>query len=160
MLNSICVLTGCDILQHPTNRIFTVWTSDKLITWIVHKLVEIRILCNIPGIHVCVCFHLESQIYWQKWDVCQRRPRWGEEHTPRPPQRPGGQTRGRAPGECGVFTALTLDTVSVSTGLCSIWPWSTEAVLSRWGIFITIAKNTLYGSKLFIFILCQKSLGY
>ncbi len=39
-------------------------------------------------------------------------------------------------------------------------PWSTKAVLSLWGIFVEIAKNTLYGSKLYIFILCQKSLGY
>ncbi len=31
---------------------------------------------------------------------------------------------------------------------------------SRWGIFVAIAKNTLYGSKLLIFILCQKSVGY
>ncbi len=29
-----------------------------------------------------------------------------------------------------------------------IWPWTTKPVLSRWGIFVTIAKNTLYGSKL------------
>ncbi len=28
-----------------------------------------------------------------------------------------------------------------------MWPWSTEAVLSRWGIFVAIANNTLYGSK-------------
>ncbi len=27
-------------------------------------------------------------------------------------------------------------------------------------IFVAIAKNTLYGSKLLIFLLCQKSLGY
>ncbi len=32
--------------------------------------------------------------------------------------------------------------------------------LSRWGIFVAIANNTLYGSKLLIFLLCQKSLGY
>jgi len=32
-------------------------------------------------------------------------------------------------------------------------PWSTKAVLSRWGIFIAIAKNTLYGSKLYIFLM-------
>ncbi len=32
--------------------------------------------------------------------------------------------------------------------------------LSRWGIFVEIAKNTLYGWKLLIFLLCQKSLGY
>ncbi len=37
-----------------------------------------------------------------------------------------------------------------------MWPWSTKAVLSRWGIFVAIAKNTLYGSKLLIFLLCQK----
>uniref|UniRef100_A0A673L5W7 Bifunctional heparan sulfate N-deacetylase/N-sulfotransferase 1-like n=1 Tax=Sinocyclocheilus rhinocerous TaxID=307959 RepID=A0A673L5W7_9TELE len=36
----------------------------------------------------------------------------------------------------------------------------TKAVLSRWGIFVAIANNTLYGSKLSIFLLCQKSLGY
>ncbi len=41
-----------------------------------------------------------------------------------------------------------------------MWPWSTKAVLSRWGIFVAIAKNTLYGSKLSIFLLCQKSLEY
>ncbi len=41
-----------------------------------------------------------------------------------------------------------------------MWPWSTTAVLNRWGIFVAIAKNTSYGSKLLIFLLCQKSLGY
>ncbi len=35
--------------------------------------------------------------------------------------------------------------------------WSTKPVLSRWGILL-ITKNTLYVSKLYIFILCQKSL--
>ncbi len=39
-------------------------------------------------------------------------------------------------------------------------PWSTKAVISNTGIFVAIAKNTLYGSKLSIFLLCQKSLGY
>ncbi len=28
------------------------------------------------------------------------------------------------------------------------------------GIFAAVANNTLYGSKLYIFLLCQKSLGY
>ncbi len=32
-----------------------------------------------------------------------------------------------------------------------MWPWSTKPVLSRWGIFVAIAKNTLYGSKLSFF---------
>uniref|UniRef100_A0A671Q229 G protein-coupled receptor kinase n=1 Tax=Sinocyclocheilus anshuiensis TaxID=1608454 RepID=A0A671Q229_9TELE len=31
---------------------------------------------------------------------------------------------------------------------------------SSTGIFVAIANNTLYGSKLYIFLLCQKSLGY
>ncbi len=34
--------------------------------------------------------------------------------------------------------------------------WSTKPVLSRWSIFVAIANNTLYGSKLYIFLLCQK----
>ncbi len=38
--------------------------------------------------------------------------------------------------------------------------WSTKPVLSRWSIFIAIANNTLYGLKLYIFLLCQKSLAY
>ncbi len=38
--------------------------------------------------------------------------------------------------------------------------WSTKPVFSRWGIFVAIANNTLYGLKLYIFILCQKSLAY
>ncbi len=38
--------------------------------------------------------------------------------------------------------------------------WSTKPVLSRWSIFVAIAKNTLYGLKLNIFLLCQKSLAY
>ncbi len=28
-----------------------------------------------------------------------------------------------------------------------MWPWSTNTVISLWGIFIVITKNTLYGSK-------------
>ncbi len=28
-----------------------------------------------------------------------------------------------------------------------LWPWTTKAVLSRWGIFVAIATNALYGSK-------------
>ncbi len=46
---------------------------------------------------------------------------------------------------------------TVSDYMC---PWSTKAVLSNTGIFVAIANNTLYGSKLSIFLLCQKSLGY
>ncbi len=38
--------------------------------------------------------------------------------------------------------------------------WSTKPVLSRWGIFVAIANNTLYGLQLYIFILCQKALAY
>ncbi len=34
--------------------------------------------------------------------------------------------------------------------------WSTKPVLRRWSIFVIIANNTLYGSKLYIFLLCQK----
>ncbi len=41
-----------------------------------------------------------------------------------------------------------------------LWPWSTKPVWSRWGIFVEIAKNTLYVSKLSGFLLCQKSLGF
>ncbi len=41
-----------------------------------------------------------------------------------------------------------------------MWPWTTKAVISSTGIFVAIANNTLYGSKLSIFLLCQKLLGY
>ncbi len=41
-----------------------------------------------------------------------------------------------------------------------MWRWSTKAVISNTGIFVAIANNTLYESKLLIFLLCQKSLGY
>ncbi len=37
--------------------------------------------------------------------------------------------------------------------------WSTKPVLSHW-VFVAIANNTLYGLKLYIFLLCQKSLAY
>ncbi len=30
--------------------------------------------------------------------------------------------------------------------------WSTKPVLSRWSIFVAIANNTFYGSKLYIFL--------
>ncbi len=33
-----------------------------------------------------------------------------------------------------------------------MWPWSTKPDLSSTGIFVAIAKNTLYGSKLSIFL--------
>ncbi len=35
-----------------------------------------------------------------------------------------------------------------------------NAVISSTGVFVAITNNTLYGSKLYIFILCQISLGY
>ncbi len=35
-----------------------------------------------------------------------------------------------------------------------------KTVVSYMGIFVAIANNTLYGSKLSIFLLCQKSMGY
>ncbi len=41
-----------------------------------------------------------------------------------------------------------------------LWPWTTKPVLSRWGIFVAISNNTLCVSKLFIFLLCQKSSGH
>ncbi len=42
-----------------------------------------------------------------------------------------------------------------------VWPRSTKPVWSRCrGIFVAIAKNTLYESKWAIFLLCQKSLEY
>ncbi len=34
------------------------------------------------------------------------------------------------------------------------------STLNRRGIFVAIANNTLFGSELSIFLLCQKSLGY
>ncbi len=37
-------------------------------------------------------------------------------------------------------------------------PWSTKAVISSTAIFVAIDNNTLYESKLYIFLLCQKSL--
>ncbi len=48
----------------------------------------------------------------------------------------------------------------IRTPMAHMWPWTTKPVLSRWGIFVAIAKNTLHGSKLLIFLLCQKSLGH
>ncbi len=39
-------------------------------------------------------------------------------------------------------------------------PCSTKAVISNTAIFVAIDNNTLYGSKLYIFLLWQKSLGY
>ncbi len=44
--------------------------------------------------------------------------------------------------------------------LSHMCPCSTKAVISNTGIFVAIDNNTLYGSKLSIFLLCQKSLGY
>ncbi len=35
-----------------------------------------------------------------------------------------------------------------------------KSSISITGIFVAIANNTVYGSKLYIFLLCQKSLGY
>ncbi len=38
--------------------------------------------------------------------------------------------------------------VCVCVCIPDVGPWTTKPVLSRWGIFVAIAKNTLYGSKL------------
>ncbi len=48
----------------------------------------------------------------------------------------------------------------VSRGQGLYLTWEHKHSLKLLGIFVAIAKNTLYGSKLSIFMLCQKSLGY
>ncbi len=58
------------------------------------------------------------------------------------------------------YVAVSYVSKSEKKGAVYLWPWTTKPVLSRWGIFLAIAKNTLYGSKLLIFLLCQKSLGH
>ncbi len=57
--------------------------------------------------------------------------------------------------ECTFLSSRALERIRAY-----LWPLTTNAVLSRWDIFVAIAKNTLYGSNLYIFLLCQKSLGY
>ncbi len=47
-------------------------------------------------------------------------------------------------GICWIFTRLNM------------WPWTTKPVLSCRGVFFAIAKNTLHGLKLYIFLLCHK----
>ncbi len=42
----------------------------------------------------------------------------------------------------------------------NMWPCSTKPVISRWGLFVAIVNNTLYWSKLMIFLSWQKSLWY
>ncbi len=54
----------------------------------------------------------------------------------------------------------TLYISCISIIIPNMWLWSTKAVISNTGIFVAIANNTLYGSKLYIFILWQKSLWY
>ncbi len=39
-------------------------------------------------------------------------------------------------------------------------PGAQNQSLSRWGMFVAIARNKMYGLKLLIYLLCQKSLGY
>ncbi len=58
-----------------------------------------------------------------------------------------------------LYVYLTSDT-NQSCWWGDMCPWSTKPVLSRWGIFVVIVTNTLYETKLFIFLLCQKSLVY
>ncbi len=42
----------------------------------------------------------------------------------------------------------------------NMWPCSTKPVISRRGLFVAIVNNTLYWSKLMIFLSWQKSLWY
>uniref|UniRef100_A0A672MNG7 Eukaryotic translation initiation factor 6 n=1 Tax=Sinocyclocheilus grahami TaxID=75366 RepID=A0A672MNG7_SINGR len=48
--------------------------------------------------------------------------------------------------EIGCFAKLTNTYCLVAIGGSENF-YSTKAVLSRWGIFVAIAKNILYGSK-------------
>ncbi len=57
---------------------------------------------------------------------------------------------------CIVFISCSLYSIIITI----FWPWTTKPVLSSTGKIVAIASNTLYGSKLSIFLLCQKSLGY
>ncbi len=64
-----------------------------------------------------------------------------------------------------IYAILFITTTGFSTPTLYInnydmWPWTAKPVICRWGIFVEIAKNTLYGSKWeFFFILYQNSLG-
>ncbi len=40
---------------------------------------------------------------------------------------------------------------SITIKHAQMWPWITKPALSCWGMFLAIAKNTLYGSKLYFF---------
>ncbi len=67
----------------------------------------------------------------------------------------------------GLYNSINARKISLTSSFklvqftkLNMWPWSTNAVLSRWGIFVAIAKNTLYGSKWLIFLLCQKWFGH
>ncbi len=53
---------------------------------------------------------------------------------------------------CGLFG------VGLYYNIHKMCPLSNKAVISSTAIFVVMANNTLYGSKLYIFILCQKSL--
>ncbi len=53
---------------------------------------------------------------------------------------------------CGLFG------VGLYYNIHKMCPLSNKAVISSSAIFVVMANNTLYGSKLYIFILCQKSL--
>ncbi len=59
-----------------------------------------------------------------------------------------------------LHSVMTRNNVLIFQEKVILCPCSTEAVISNTGIFVAIANNTLYGSKLYIFLLCQKSLGY
>ncbi len=48
----------------------------------------------------------------------------------------------------------TMASSSQYTVLSCLFVTLDHKTLSRWGIFVAIAKNTLYGSKLLIFLLC------
>ncbi len=60
------------------------------------------------------------------------------------------------------YSNLHLTNMSYFLSLAQVFKCDPGAqkVLGRWGIFVAKAKNTLYGSKLSICLLWQKSLGY
>ncbi len=150
-------------LDHKTSLKGIVHPKMKIVSSITHPQV-------VPNLYECVCSAGHKGKYSEE---CGKQSSSGAPLTSIVLFFPTMEVNGASKQPCDKLSSKYLPLCSaeqINSYRCgTTWGWVNDDTififgwtipLSRWGVCVAIAKNTLYGSKLSFFLLCQKSLGY
>ncbi len=158
-----CLLSSYLTLEHKTSLKGIVHPKSKILLSFTHPQV-------VPNLYECVCSAEHKVRYSEEWG---KQSSSGAPLTSIvfffPPMEVNGAPKQPGYKLSSKYLPLCSAEQTHSYRFGTTWGWVNDdrififgwtIPLSRWGIFVAIAKNTLYGSKLSIFLLCQKSLGH